>query len=35
MNYKNLYDKSYDPYERVVTFDGAEVYSRSVPIRGK
>ena len=35
MNYRNLYDTGYDPYERLTTFDGAEVYSRTVPLRGK
>ncbi|KRW99216.1 hypothetical protein PPERSA_07459 [Pseudocohnilembus persalinus] len=35
LNYKNLYDQRWDPYERLVTFDGAEVYSRTVPLRGK
>jgi hypothetical protein len=30
-----LNDKRYDPYERCVTFDGAEVFSRAVPIRGR
>lgn len=34
MNHRFLYDLGYDPYERAVTFDGAEVYSHSVPIRG-
>lgn len=28
-------DKRYDPFERCATFDGAEVFSRAVPIRGK
>ncbi|KAL4431687.1 hypothetical protein ABPG74_017316 [Tetrahymena malaccensis] len=35
VNYRHLYDKRYDPYERLPTFDGAEMYSRTVPLRGK
>ncbi|EGR32322.1 hypothetical protein IMG5_088100 [Ichthyophthirius multifiliis] len=34
VNYRHLYDNSYDPYERLLTFDGAEMYSRTVPLRG-
>lgn len=35
MNLRNIYDKSYDIYERSTTFDGPEMYSRAAPLRGK
>uniref|UniRef100_K3WGC8 Uncharacterized protein n=1 Tax=Globisporangium ultimum (strain ATCC 200006 / CBS 805.95 / DAOM BR144) TaxID=431595 RepID=K3WGC8_GLOUD len=34
VNLKNVYDKRYDIYERGVTFDGANMYSRPEPVRG-
>ena len=34
-NHKRLNDNNYDIYERVVTFDAPEVYSRTLPLGGK
>lgn len=34
VNLKNLYDKRYGVYDRGVTFDGPDLYSRSEPVRG-
>ena len=35
INYRKIYDNRFDVYERAVTFDASEIYSRDLQLNGK